>query len=87
MAGTISPKARRAVLKKLQAARRPRSPRDLINELQRERLVSEAAARHLIWRLLDLGEIQLTWDRKLELARNEHRRDKRSAVATVADRS
>ncbi len=82
MAGTSTVKVRRAILKKLQAARRPCSPRDLIDQLRREGLVSEAAARHVIWRLLDLGEIQLTWDRKIEVTRDEQR-----AAARVAGRS
>ncbi len=63
--------AKSAVLKKLRAAKGPRSPRRLIDELKREQKLSETIARHAIWRLLDAGEIQLTWDRKLAKTRED----------------
>jgi hypothetical protein len=63
-------KAEQQVLAILKRQTSPYSPVALLREL-RDHQISEALARAAIWYLIDRYEIELTWDRQLQMAPRE----------------
>ena len=53
----------KAALRRALKSGRPRRPRVVIEELP----FPGGEVRHVLWRMLDMGELIFTWDRKVRL--------------------